>query len=96
MDAEGGGCTSSDESMPLQKTVHLCHEWTDNQLGWIHQLADSPFMPCMDRQSTDSLEHTAEDESIKVEDSPSKNYVAWASHPASPGFGVAPSSKTFF
>jgi len=61
-----------------------------------HQPADSPFMPCMDRQSADSPEHTAFDGSINVADSPCNNYVARASHPASPGFGVAPSSKTFF
>jgi hypothetical protein len=66
------------------------------RLGWIHQLADSPFMPCMDRQSADSPEHTAEDGSINVADSPCNNYIARVSHPASLGFGVAPSSKTFF
>ena len=96
VDAEGGGYASSDEPMPLRKIVHSCHEWIDNWLVWIHQLADSPFMPCMDRQSAYSLEHTAEDGSIKVEDIPCNNYVAQASHPTSPGFGVALSSKTFF
>ena len=80
VDAEGGGCTSSDEPMPLRKTVHSCHEWTDNRFGWIHQPADNPFMPCMERQSADSPKHTAEDGSIKVEDNPCNNYVVRASH----------------
>jgi hypothetical protein len=57
---------------------------------------DNLFMHCMDRQSTNSPEHTAEDGSIKVEDNPCNNYIALASHPASPGFGAAQSSKTFF
>ena len=61
-----------------------------------HQPADSPFMPCMDRQSINNLEHTAFDGSINVEDSPCNNYIARKSHLASPGFGVTPSSKTFF
>ena len=96
MDAKVGGCASSDEPMPLRKTVHSCHEWQGNRLGWIHQPANSQFMPCMDRQSAYSLEHTAEDGSIKVEDNLCNNYIAWASHPASPGFGIAPSLKAFF
>jgi hypothetical protein len=50
----------------------------------------------MDRQSADSPEHTAEDGSIKVEDNPCNNYVALASHPGSPNFGIAPSLKIFF
>ena len=96
VDAEEGGYASSDEPIPLRRTVHSCHEWIDNRLGWIHQIADSPFMLCMVRQSVESLEHTAEDGSIKVEDSPCNNYIARASHLAFPGFDVAPSSKTFF
>jgi hypothetical protein len=93
---EGGGCPSSNEPMPLQKTVHSCHEWTDTRLGWIHQPADNQFMPYKDRQSADRPEHTIFDGSINVVDSPCNDYVARASHPASLGFGVAPSSKTFF
>jgi hypothetical protein len=92
----GGGCASSDKPMPLRKTVHSCHEWIDTRLGWIHQPTDSPFMPCMDGQSADRPEHTTFDGSINIVDSPCNNYVARASHPASPGFGVALSSKTFF
>jgi hypothetical protein len=55
------------------KTVHSC-------LGWIHQPADNTFFHCMDWQSVDSPEHTAEDGSIKVEDNPCNNYDALASH----------------
>ena len=58
--------------------------------------ADSPFMPLMDKQSADSPEHTALDGSINLADNPCNNYVARASHLASLGFSVAPSSKIFF
>jgi hypothetical protein len=74
--------SSPDEPMPLEKTVYPCHEW-------IHQPANCPFMPCMDKLSI-------VDESIKVPGNPCNNYIARASHPVSLGIGVAPSSKTFF
>ena len=78
-------------------SMNPCLSEDSTFMPWMdHQPADSPFMPCMDRQSTYSPKHTAEDGSIKVEDNPCNNYVARASHPASPGFSVAPSSKTFF
>jgi hypothetical protein len=76
--------------------VHSCLEWIDTWLGRIHQPMDSPFMPCMDKKSLDSPEHTVEDGFINVPNSPCNNYIAQTSHPVYPGFGVAPSSKTFF
>ena len=85
---EGGGCASSDEPMPLGRQ-------------YIHALNGSINLrtahSCIAwTQSLDSPEHTAQDGSINVPDRPCNNYIARASHAASPGFGVAPSSKTFF
>ena len=43
VDAEEGGYASSDEPIPLRRTVHSCHEWIDNHLGWIHQGRRQPM-----------------------------------------------------